>query len=198
MSASVLTALRPRADRNLRMGVVVGAVVTVAALVGAGLAASQSGGSSPATQHGNASARSALVSWEGAVHPLVVSAGQVVALGPRTGVAAVAHPTLPMAQLHHMASGWATRLSALQQQVAGVRAPGFLHDADSLLDQAMAGYVTAANDLLTATTARGWRRTALLNDASAAGKSADHLYDLATAAIAAWRVRLGLPADWSG
>lgn len=196
MSAGVLTMMRPRADRSLRLGVVVGAVVCAAALGGAALVASQSGGSSaPAVDHAK---RSALVEWERSVRPLISSAGQVVALGPRTGIHDIGTRAEPDAKLHDMATGWESRLSTLRDEIAQLDAPPFISPAAVLLDRAMAGYVTASHDLVLATTARGARRTSLLDAAAAAGKNADHLYDDATAAIAQWRSRLGLSPDWSG
>ncbi len=196
MSAAVLTSLRPRANRSLRLGVVAGALVCTAALAGAAVLAGQGGSGS--TPRVDPAQRSALVAWEDAVHPLVQSAGQVVALGPRTGIADIAEGKEPDAQLQQMAAGWERRLTVLQRQVAALSPPEFLEPAAATLNDAMAGYVTAASELSAAATAHGARRTSLIAAASAAGKNADHLYDQATAAIAHWRSRLGLPTDWSG
>ena len=191
-------AMRPRNARSIRIGVLAGIVVCALALVGAAVVGSHP---SPDGSASNATARqqqATLISWEADVHPLVVAAGQVVALGPRQGVSEVANRTKPADQLHRMAAGWHGRLVALTAQLAATPTPNFLARAHALLNRAMTGYVDATKSLLAATTARGLRRTSLLAAATAAGKTSDRIYDDAVAAIAQWRSRLGLAPDWSG
>jgi hypothetical protein len=184
-----------RQGRSLRLGAVGGIVAAMALLLVLALLSSrgpQSGG------HSDLGARqAALVSWEAAIQPLVSSGGQVVALGPRTSIAQLEEHKVTDVQMRSMASGWVRRLSELQQQIAAVPTPGSLRTAHELLGTAMSGYVTASRDVLEATSATGVRRTQLLKAAAAAGKTADHSYDLAVAAIAAQRAELSLPTDWS-
>lgn len=141
--------------------------------------------------------RAAIVRWQAAVQPLVLSGGQVVARGPRTGIGDIERGTLPTPVLADMASGWARRLAALKQEIAAVPTPDFLRPTQALLQEAMAGYVSASLSLLAAATATGARQTQLLDEAAAAGNAADRTYDRATAAIADWRAQLNLPTDWS-
>jgi len=198
MSAGLLMSLRPRSGRSLSVGAIAGIVVCVAALAGAALIASHSSSQPGTTIPANERAqRVALVSWESAIHPSVVAAGQVVALGPRTGVSDVANRTQPDAKLRAMATGWASRLTVLASQITAVTTPVFLTSVHELLDNAMSQYVAATHALVAATSARGARRTSLLVAATAHGKNGDHLYDEAAAAIAGWRARLGLAPDWS-
>ena len=131
------------------------------------------------------------------MQPLIQSAGQVVALGPRQGAQQIETGEFPAATNRHMAAGWVARLTTLRGQIASLPSPDFLGNVRGLLDRSMAGYVAASQDLLMASTATGPRRTALLAASTTAGRGADRLYDQATAAIAAWRTTLGLPADWS-
>jgi hypothetical protein len=153
---------------------------------------------SPSAGHSDLGARqAALVSWEAAIQPLVSSGGQVVALGPRTSIAQLQEHKVTDVEMRTMASGWVRRLSELQQRIAAVPTPGSLRTAHDLLGRAMSGYVTASRDVLEATSVTGARRTQLLQAAAAAGKAADHSYDLAVAAIAAQRAELSLPTDWS-
>lgn len=185
----------------MSVGAVVGIVVCMAALVVAALLASNHPSSSSRRTTLTAAQRAqraALTSWEMQIHPAVLSAGQVVALGPRQGVSEVANHTQPAMELESEAIGWHARLVVLRQQIAAVSTPAFLQPAHDLLDRAMTDYVGAARALFMATTARGGRRTSLLAAATAHGRAADHLYDEAVAAVAGWRTRLGLGADWSG
>src|SRR5438067_4840649 len=190
-----------RTRRALRWGVVAGVLTTLSALAVVSVVA---GGhrSRASADHRHqvvlAAHRAQLAQWEAAVHPLILSAGQVVALGPRQGAQQLAGNEFSAATNHHMAEGWVTRLTQLRAQLAATKAPGILTDAQSLLDRSLAGYIAASQDLLAASTATGARRTSLVNSADVAGRAADRLYDQATAAIAALRARYGLPVDWSG
>lgn len=183
----------------MSLGALVGFVVCASALAVAALIASRSSSSSRGTTTSAAvrAQRAALSSWEAAIHPSVLAAGQVVALGPRQGVSEVANRTQPTAQLRMMAIGWHVRLTVLASQIAASPAPSFLRSAGVLLTQAMAGYVHAARSLLLAIPARGERRTSLLSAATADGRAADRFYDAAVADIAMWRTRLDLAPDWS-
>ena len=199
MSAGMMTALRPRSSRSVSVGALVGFVLCASVLAGAALIASRSSSSSRGTTTSAAvrAQRAALVTWEAAIHPAVLAAGQVVALGPRQGVSEVANRSQPAAQLRTMAIGWHVRLTVLASQIATAPAPSFMRSAGVLLNQAMAGYVHAARSVLLAIPARGARRTSLLSTASADGRAADKAYDAAVADIAIWRTRLGLAPDWS-
>lgn len=191
-SGRVRTALSWRRRRSLVVGLALG---VVAALMFAGVTSLGSPGARPDVA---AERRTAIVTWQAAVHPLVLSGGQVVALGPRTGVGQIQEGELAPAVLADMAGGWLRRLSALDAEIAAVPTPDFLRPAHALLNDAMDGYVTAARHLLAAATATGPRQAELLAAAVAAGTAADRTYDRATAAIAAWRAQLNLPTDWSG
>ena len=194
----MLTSMRPRSGRSVSIGALVGIVVCAAGLAGVALVGSRSSSSRGTTlSSAERAQRAALVSWEAEIHPAVVSAGQVVALGPRRAVSEVANHTQPDAQLRGMAIGWHARLVVLRAQLAAVAAPPFLQSAKTLLDLAMAGYVNSARSLLLATNAHGARRTSLLVAATANGRAADHKYDEAVAAVASWRSRLDLAPDWS-
>jgi hypothetical protein len=184
-----------RQARSLRTGAVAGmAGVLVVLLV---VTVWSSRHSTPITSD-LAARQSAVATWEDAVHPLISSGGQVVALGPRTAAADLASHKVPDAQMRSMASGWVRRLSDLREQIAAVPTPPQLRAAHDLLDRAMAGYVDASSDLLAATSATGARRSQLLSDAAAAGKAADQQYDKAMAVIAGLRAELDLLPDWSG
>jgi hypothetical protein len=184
-----------RQGHSLRVGAVAGLAGVLAVLLVVALLSSRSPGHSGSDL---AARQTAIANWEGAVHPLISSGGQVVALGPRTAAADLASHKVPDAQMLTMATGWVRQLSDLRQQIAAVSTPPSLRAAHDLLDTAMAGYVTASSDLLAATSATGPQRAQLLSDAATAGKAADHQYDLATAAIAGLRAQLDLPTDWSG
>src|SRR4051812_13592070 len=174
---SMALAMRGRGDRqarSLRLGAVAGIAAGLAALLTVALISSRTS-SGPDL----ASRQSAVTTWEDTVHPLLTNGGQVVALGPRTAVAALTQQTMTDAEMHGKATGWVRRLSELRAQIAAVQPPASLRKAHALRDTAMAGYVTASRDLLDATAATGARRTQLLSDAAAAGKAADHNYDLA-------------------
>jgi hypothetical protein len=183
-----------RHSRSLRLGAVAGIATGLVVLLVFALLASRHS-SSGAT---NLAARQDAVSaWEDAVHPLITSGGQVVALGPRTAAADLASHHGTDAQLRVMATGWVRRLSGLRTQIAAVPTPAQLRSAHDLLDTAMGGYVTASRDLLEAASVTGPRRSELLAEAAAAGKAADHTYDQAVTAIANVRAELDLPTDWS-
>ena len=184
-----------RQSRSVRLGATAG---IAAALIGLLVFAALSSRGSDENLHGLAARQAALVDWEDAVHPLISTGGQVVALGPRGAVADLAQHKVADAQMQGMAGGWVRRLTELRQQIAAVATPPQLQTAHQLLDTAMAGYVTASEQILAATSATGARRTELLNQATAAGQAADHQYDLAVAAIARLRAELDLPTDWSG
>lgn len=183
----------------MRRGALMGAVSTLAvfAVVGVLLSAHHTG-----TRRNQAASitvrRAELAAWESAVHPLILSAGQVVALGPRQGVQQLQGDEFSAATNHHMAEGWVASLTRLRAQVAAVHAPSFVSDAQSLLERSLAGYLAASQDLSAASTSTGQQRRSLLDSANAEGRAADQLYDRATAAIAARRASLGLPDDWSG
>ena len=100
--------------------------------------------------------------------------------------------------LRQQATGWVRRLTELRQQIAAAPTPAELRPALALLDTAMAGYVTASRDLLSASGALGAPRSQMLAAASAAGKAADTSYDQGTAAIAHLRSQFSLSPDWSG
>jgi hypothetical protein len=198
---TTLSPASARPGRALRWGAIVGALTTLTVL--ALVSVLVSGHNSRASAgHGRRSAmagqRVQLAQWEAGVRPLILSAGQVVALGPRQGVQQLQSHEFSAATNQHMAAGWVARLRQLRTELHSLKAPRFLSDAQSLLDQSLAGYITASQNLLAATTATGSQRASLLNDADVAGRAADRLYDQATAAIAAWRATLGLPVDWSG
>jgi hypothetical protein len=190
---------RVRSTRAMRRGALAGAVCTLATFLVVGLLVSghhtRSG-----TPHGSTSPaqRVQLAAWASAVHPLILSAGQVVALGPRQGVQQLQSGEFSAIANQHMAAGWVARLTRLRAQVASLHAPSFMTDAQSLLDRSLTGYLSASQDLLAASTATGSRRQSLLDSANAAGRAADRLFDQATAAIAARRALLELPVDWSG
>ena len=191
-------AMGRRGDRqaqSLRVGAVAGLAGVLAVLLVVALLSSRSPGHSRSDL---AARQTAVANWEDAVHPLISSGGQVVALGPRTAAADLASHKVPDAQMQTMATGWVRRLSDLREQIAAVSTPPSLRAAHDLLDGAMAGYVTASRDLLAASSATGAQRIQLLGDSTTAGKSADHQYDLAIAAIARLRAELDLPTDWSG
>lgn len=191
----MLTTFRPRWGRSVSLGVLAGFLFCAVVFAGVALIASHS--SKRTTTSVSPAQASTLVTWENAIHPLVLAASQVVALGPREGVSEVANRTQSMAQLRTEAIGWHVRLTALASQIANVSAPPFMKASHDLLDQAMTGYVNAAHSLLLAVPAHGVRRTSLLAAATADGKAADHLYDEAVSVIAAWRTQLGLAPDWS-
>jgi hypothetical protein len=191
-SVSVRSALSWHRRRSLVLGVAFG---VLAALMVAGVMSLGSSGPRPDVA---AERRTAIVTWQAAVHPLVLSGGQVVALGPRTGIGQIQEGKLAPGVLADMAGGWARRLSALDAEIAAVPTPEFLRPAHALLNDAMDGYVTAARQLLAAATATGARQAELLAAAAAAGTAADRTYDRAIAAIAEWRAQLSLPTDWSG
>ena len=200
MTAAVVAVGR-RGGRSLLIGSAVGVVTALllaALLLSYDVLPSRSAAPQPAAAGTLLAERqAAIVRWEEAVQPLVLSGGQVVARGPRTGIGDIERGTFPTLVLQDMASGWVRRLSALDQQIGAVSTPDFLRPAHALLGEAMEGYVTASQNLLAATTATGAQQTQLLEDAAAAGNSADAIYDKATAAIAAWRAQLNLPTDWS-
>jgi hypothetical protein len=184
-----------RQSRSMRLGAAAGVVAGLVILLVFALVSSRpSDDGAPDL----AARQAAVLDWEDAVHPLISSGGQVVALGPRNAAADLAAHKVSAAQMQTMASGWVRRLSALREQIAAVPTPPSLRSAHDLLDTAMAGYIAASEDLLAAASATGARREQLLNEAATAGKSADHTYDLATAAIARLRTELDLPTDWSG
>ena len=191
-----------RGGRSLLIGSAVGivAAATLAAVLSTtGVLSSWSSDTQPSSASALfAERQAAIVRWEALVQPLVLSGGQVVALGPRTGIGEIQRRKLSTPVLQNMASGWVRRLSALNQQIAAVPTPDFLRPAHALLSEAMDGYVSASRNLLAATTATGARQTQLLDEAAAAGTAADRTYDRATAAIADWRAQLNLPTDWSG
>jgi hypothetical protein len=190
-------AMGRRGDRqaqSLRVGAVAGVAGVLVVLLVVAALSSRSHGHSGSDR---AARQTAVANWEDAVHPLISSGGQVVALGPRTAAADLASHKVPDAQMRSMASGWVRRLSDLREQIAAVSTPPSLRAAHDLLDTAMAGYVTASNYLLAASSASGSQRAQMLSDAATAGKAADHQYDLATAAIARLRAELDLPTDWS-
>jgi hypothetical protein len=184
-----------RQSRSLRLGAVAGITTGLVVLLVLALLSSRHSTSSSSAL---AARQSAVADWEAAVHPLISSGGQVVALGPRTAAADLASHKVTDAQMRAMAAGWVRRLSELRAQIAAVPTPAQLRTAHDLLDTAMGGYVTASSDLLEATSATGARRGQLLAEAGAAGKAADHTYDQATATIARLRADLDLPTDWSG
>jgi len=181
----MMTALRPRNRRSVSAGALVGIVVCASVLAVAALIASRSSSSRGTTSNADVRAqRTSLVSWESEIHPAVLAASQVVALGPRQGVSEIANKTQPIAELRVMAIGWHARLTVLAGQIADVSTPPFLQSAHVLLNQAMAGYVHAARSLLFAVPASGARRTSLLSTATADGRAADKVYDAAVADIA--------------
>ncbi|MDX6197548.1 MAG: hypothetical protein QOJ79_699 [Actinomycetota bacterium] len=183
-----------RQARSLRLGAAAGIGAAMLSLVVVALLSSR-GSSKPA--HDLAARQSAVSDWEATVHPMISSGGEVVALGPRTAVADLAQRKVPDARMQQMATGWVRRLSELREQIAAVPTPTELRPAHALLDSAMAGYVSASRDLFDAASAIGQRRTALLEAAAAAGRTADHEYDQAMATIARLRAQLDLPTDWS-
>jgi hypothetical protein len=185
----------PRRVRSLRIGAVVGIAAGLAVILLVALLSSRSPSGGVAEER--AAQELAVDDWENAVHPLVLSSGEV-ALGPRAGVADLAGRKVADAQMRTMASEWVRRLSGLRTQMAAVATPVALRPAHDLLDTAMAGYVAASQDLLDAASATGARRAELLTAAAAAGKAADRQYDQAAAAIAHLRAALNLPTDWSG
>lgn len=199
MSAGMMTVLRPRTRRSASAGALVGIVVCASVLAVAALIASRSSSSSRSTTSTATvrAQRAALESWENAIHPAVLAASQVVALGPREGVSEIANRTQPTAQLRVMTIGWHARLTVLADQIAAVATPTFLRSAHVLLNQAMAGYVHAARSLVLAVPAHGARRTHLLSTATIDGRTADKVYDAVVADIAMWRTRLDLAPDWS-
>jgi hypothetical protein len=186
----------PRRARSLRIGAVVGIAAGLAVILLVALLSSRSPSGGAAEER--AAQQLAVDDWENAVHPLVLSSGEVVARGPRTGVADLAGRKVGDARMRTLASGWVRQLSELRTQLAAVATPVALRPAHDLLDTAMAGYVTASQDLLDAASATGARRAGLLTAAAAAGKAADRQYDQAAAAIAHLRAALNLPTDWSG
>jgi hypothetical protein len=182
-----------RQSHSLRLGAAAGMgagliLLLVFALLSSGRSTSR---------HDLAARQTAVAKWEDAVHPLISSSGQVVALGPRNAAADLTSHRVPDAQMRSMASAWVSRLSDLREQVAAVPTPAQLRSAHDLLDTAMAGYVTASRDLLAASSETGPRRIQLLGDSTTAGKTADHQYDLAISALARLRAELDLPIDWS-
>ena len=186
-----------RDARSLHLGLIAGlGTGLVLLLLFAGFS-SVSSRSSARQAQALAAQQAAVADWEEAVHPLIESGGQVVALGPRTSIADLEESTAPDPQKQSMANAWVRRLTELRQQIAAVPTPQSLRTAHELLDSAMAGYVTASRDLAAAAVAGGAQRTQLLSAAAAAGKAADHQYDLATAAIARLRAQLKMPTDWS-
>ena len=201
MTVAVLGIYR-RSGRSLLIGSAVGiiaAVLLAAVLSTTGVLSSGSSATRPSSASALfADRQAAIVRWEALVQPLVRSGGQVVALGPRTGIGEIQRRKLSTPVLQNMASGWVRRLSTLNQQIAVIPTPDFLRPAHALLSEAMDGYVSASRNLLAATTATGARQTQLLDEAAAAGTAADRTYDRATAAIADWRAQLNLPTDWSG
>jgi hypothetical protein len=191
---------RMHSRSSQRWGALVGILVTFAAIAAFALVAGGHRGGVTAGNRPSAAVvaqRAQLTTWETAVAPLIQSAGQVVALGPRQGAQQIETGKFSAATNRHMAAGWVARLTALRGQIAALPSPAFLGKARALLDRSMAGYVAASQDLLAATFATGSRRTTLLDASTTAGRTADRLYDQATAAIATWRDTLGLPADWS-
>ncbi|MBK5307709.1 MAG: hypothetical protein JJD92_13570 [Frankiaceae bacterium] len=189
--------MRSRDHRSMRLGVVGGVVGALALLLV--LAVLASGSSEPRTSPlvELADRQEAVTTWEAAVHPLIESGGQVVALGPRKAIGQLRDGTATPSAMTAMANGWVRRLSDLRQQLAAVPTPAALRPAHQLLDAAMSGYVQASRELVAAASATGTRREELLTAAAAAGTAADKTYDEATAAIAALRSQLHLPTDWS-
>ena len=186
-----------RDPRSLRLGLaggIVGALVLllVVALLGSG---SPEPRVSPLIEL--ADRQHAVVAWEDAVHPLLESGGQVVALGPRQAIGQLREGSVTAAAMTDMAGGWVRRLSELQRQIAAVPTPASLRPARELLDVAMTGYVQASRDLVAAATADVAHREALLTSAAAAGTAADKKYDEAVAFVASLRDQLDLPPDWS-
>jgi hypothetical protein len=186
-----------RDPRSLRLGLVGGIVASFLLLLVVALLGS--GSSQPRTSSliELADRQQAVVAWEDAVHPLLESGGQVVALGPRKGIGQLRDGSVRAAAMTDMAGGWVRRLSELQRQIAAVPTPASLRHAHELLDVAMTGYVQASRDLQAAANASGARREALLTAAAAAGTAADKTYDEAVASIASLRDQLNLPPDWS-
>lgn len=185
--------------RSARLGAAAGGLLVLVLMLTFGFVASSSrpgGATLSATEL--ASRRAAVADWEAAVRPLIVSGGEIVALGPRVAVGQIRDQSLPDAVMAGKASRWITRLTALTEQIAAVPTPAPLREAHDLLGAAMRGYLTASRDLLAATRATGTRRADLLTAAAAAGTAADHTYDQAMAAVARLRTQLGLPTDWSG
>ena len=185
----------------MRLGALAGVLTTFAAVAVAGALAAGHHGASPdrgAAQRLTAAHTTQLAAWESAVHPIILSAGQVVALGPRQGAQQLQSSEFSSATNQHMAAGWVARLTQLRAQLHKLQPPPFLGNVQTLLDRSLAGYIDASRALLAATTATVARRVSLINAADAAGQAADRLYDQATAAIAAQRATLGLPVDWSG
>lgn len=190
-----------RSRRSLGWGAAIGVLTTVGvlAVVGVVLGGHHSRGSARLVGKPTATLQQAqLTRWEADVHPLILSAGQVVALGPRQGVQQLEGHEFSAATNKQMAEGWVARLTQLRAQLTALDAPIFMAGAQSLLDRSFAGYITASQDLLAAATTTGARHTGYLDNANAAGRAADRLYDQATAAIAAMRAHLGLAVDWSG
>ena len=179
------------------VGALVGMGITVLAITLFALLVGHHGNTASGTSQHVVSQRQSLSAWEAKVHPLIERAAQVVALGPRQGAKQIEGSEFSVATNQKMASGWVASLTAVRGQLSGVAAPAFLADAQRLLDQSIDGYITASQDLLSATTASAPRRASLLTASAVAGRNADHLYDEATAAIAKWRATLGLAADWS-
>lgn len=196
---SMALALGRRGDRqarSLQMGAVAGMAAGLLILLAFALVSARYTSPEPFAEAVTAQ-QLAVDDWETAVHPLILTGSEVVALGPRTGVADLAQHKVPDAQMRTMATGWVQRLSELRAQIAAVTTPPSLRGAHDLLDTAMAGYVTASRDLASAAAATGPRRDQLLADAATAGKTADQNFDLAAATIARLRADLKLPTDWS-
>jgi hypothetical protein len=186
-----------RDPRSLRLGLaggIVGALALLLVVAVLGSGSSEPRGSSLIEL---ADRQHAVVAWEDAVHPLLESGGQVVGLGPRQAIGQLRDGSVTAAAMTDMAGGWARRLSELQRQIAAVPTPASLRRAHELLDVAMAGYVQASRDLVSAAAAGGAHREELLAAAAAAGTSADTTYDEAIALIASLRDQLDLPPDWS-
>jgi HPt (histidine-containing phosphotransfer) domain-containing protein len=182
---------------SLRFGAVGGIAGALALLLVLAALAGRSSGPRRSPLIELADRQAAVESWEAAVHPLIESGGQVVALGPRKAIGQLQQGTITPTAVEDMATGWVRRLSELQRQLAAVATPVSLRRAHELLGSAMAGYVQASRGVLAAASETGARRAELLTAAAAAGTAADKTYDDATAAIASLRAALSLPTDWS-
>lgn len=148
-------------------------------------------GDSPRGADPAADQAEALAAFREDLDPLVKEGGQVVAMGLKPGVADVTNQRFAPDVLVAMASGWATELEGLRDEVDAIEAPRFLADAHWLYVQSLDGYVHTATAVKAAASAGDEvRRDELIDLAATLGSAADNLYDRAEAALEQHEARL--------